>query len=56
MAFEVAYWNQIYVENFLWHVLKHAKLSIPLKKFIIRRVWWHTPFIPALGRQRLVDF
>jgi hypothetical protein len=27
-----------------------------LKILFHARQWWHTPLIPALGRQRLVDF
>jgi hypothetical protein len=27
-----------------------------IKKTQMSRVWWHTPSIPALGRQRQVDF
>jgi hypothetical protein len=28
----------------------------PLKRIIQAGRWWCTPFIPALGRQRQVDF
>jgi hypothetical protein len=27
-----------------------------LRKAVLSRVWWHTPLIPALGRQRQADF
>ena len=27
-----------------------------IKIINISRVWWHTPLIPALGRQRQADF
>jgi hypothetical protein len=27
-----------------------------LKDSLIARKWWHTPLIPALGRQREADF
>jgi hypothetical protein len=35
-------------------VLKNKKKKEKEKK--CRQVWWHTPLIPALGRQRQVDF
>jgi hypothetical protein len=28
----------------------------PMRKDDAARQWWHTPLIPALGRQRQVDF
>jgi hypothetical protein len=36
----------------------HLKLiqNLELKTQNKSRVWWHTPLIPALGRQRQVDF
>jgi hypothetical protein len=34
----------------------HLALNVPLKKEEESRAWWHTPLIPALGRQRQVDF
>jgi hypothetical protein len=32
------------------------KYKISLKIFDVARQWWHTPLIPALGRQRQADF
>ena len=31
-------------------------INIYLFKILFSRVWWCTPVIPALGRQRQVDF
>jgi hypothetical protein len=31
-------------------------LSQAIEKNVLARQWWHTPLIPALGRQRQVDF
>jgi hypothetical protein len=28
----------------------------PIKNVCVSRTWWHTPLIPALGRQRQADF
>ena len=33
-----------------------TKISYCLKYTYRSRAWWHTPLIPALGRQRQVDF
>jgi hypothetical protein len=30
--------------------------QVYLKKLKVIRAWWRTPLIPALGRQRQVDF
>jgi hypothetical protein len=30
--------------------------SVMFKKSSLARQWWHKPLIPALGRQRQVDF
>jgi hypothetical protein len=32
------------------------KLLKTVTKVTIARQWWHTPLIPALGRQRQADF
>jgi hypothetical protein len=41
-------------------VLPHSEPSLQLNSVFIKiyfsRVWWRTPLIPALGRQRLADF
>jgi hypothetical protein len=29
---------------------------IQIKIRVLARQWWHTPLIPALGRQRQADF
>jgi hypothetical protein len=29
---------------------------VPIKEVFYGRVWWRTPLIPALGRQRQADF
>jgi hypothetical protein len=36
-------------------VQRHLKEK-PSKKAVLCRAWWRTPLIPALGRQRQVDF
>jgi hypothetical protein len=33
-----------------------SKIYEEVKKLITGRVWWLTPLIPALGRQRQADF
>jgi hypothetical protein len=42
--------NQMIVKQvlFLFHLLN--------MKVLAARRWWHTPLIPALGRQRQADF
>jgi hypothetical protein len=40
----------------LGHKLGNSVQKEICKKHLSRRVWWHTPLIPALGRQRQVDF
>ena len=37
-----------------WFFTRNSKAYNKKRKD--RRVWWHTPLIPALGRQRQVDF
>jgi hypothetical protein len=34
----------------------HLKYTAKLKYSIISQAWWRMPLIPALGRQRQVDF
>jgi hypothetical protein len=36
--------------------LKKPYFKIQIKKGGISQVWWRTPLIPALGRQRHADF
>jgi hypothetical protein len=31
-------------------------LERTLARTLVARQWWHTPLIPALGRQRQADF
>jgi hypothetical protein len=32
------------------------EILLPIIMLLIARQWWHMPLIPALGRQRQVDF
>jgi hypothetical protein len=34
----------------------HSQFGAQIKKMLLARQWWRTPLIPALGRQRQVDF
>jgi hypothetical protein len=36
--------------------MKIAGKWMELENIILGQVWWHTPLIPALGRQRQVNF
>jgi hypothetical protein len=36
--------------------VRKQKNKLPIKEFQPQRAWWHTPLIPALGRQRQTDF
>jgi hypothetical protein len=38
------------------HMVRATELDNGLRKGKYSRAWWHTPLIPALGRQRQVDF
>jgi hypothetical protein len=38
------------------HILWHFTLFGVKEPGRLSRAWWHTPLIPALGRQRQVDF
>jgi hypothetical protein len=39
-----------------WHPGIHAERALIKKKTKKRRAWWRTPLIPALRRQRQVEF
>jgi hypothetical protein len=44
---------------FYFHGTSHSKfavITVVLKNAIRAGRWWHTSFIPALGRQRQEDF
>jgi hypothetical protein len=36
-------------------LLERSKKKIKIKNQELARQWWHSPLIPALGRQRQVD-
>jgi hypothetical protein len=36
------------------YIRKHTEQAIRIK--LVAGQWWHMPLIPALGRQRQVDF
>jgi hypothetical protein len=38
------------------YIFKKNLVGFFLLKKVISRAWWHTPLIPALGRQRQEDF
>jgi hypothetical protein len=44
--------------QFKWGFLTswYKTLIEVLRKSLLARQWWHTPLIPALGRQRQADF
>jgi hypothetical protein len=35
---------------------KCQKMYVNIKIILMSQAWWHMPLIPALGRQRQVDF
>jgi hypothetical protein len=39
-----------------WCEIHKESIKISIRKEIKNWAWWHTPLIPALGRQRQVDF
>jgi hypothetical protein len=40
----------------MWHVYTMEYYFAVKKMKLQARRWWHTPLIPALGRQRQADF
>jgi hypothetical protein len=37
-------------------LIQNKRFKSERKKSLSSQAWWHTPLIPALGRQRQVDF
>jgi hypothetical protein len=60
VQFPVTPWWLTTVCNGIWYpllaCLKTTMVYSYTLKNILSRAWWHTPLIPALGRQRQVDF
>jgi hypothetical protein len=44
------------VEIITYFYVIEENILFPLKMFMSAGQWWHMPLIPALGRQRQLDF
>jgi hypothetical protein len=45
-----------HVNNDFWELPPFFGFQLGIKRVGFTGQWWHTPLIPALGRQRQVDF